>query len=363
MNLISYYNCNSSKKLFKKIKIFFLLAVFTASSLNVCAQTSLISACSDFEVGSNVNWPHVLVATTPDSGAASQGDQTFTMNVTSLPSAGANFRVAKTVANGNWFFGPPQTMTVGLNSITVSSVTFDRAVKFQFSSGDVEFDALVLNEDTSDCVVPPPPPPPSTSSLISDCGDFVVGSNVNWPYVLVATTPDSGTASHGDQTFTMNVISLPSGGANFRVYKTTANGNDFFGSPVALTIGSNSITVTAVTFDRAVKFQFSNGDVEFDALSLNGVPTSCIANLTSAQIPEQDIFLKTFPNPSNGGLFVESNDPIESLVIKDIFGKVVLQKNTKKNKVHIKTSQLKKSFYFLSCFINQQWVTRKIIIN
>ena len=161
----------------------------------------------------------------------------------------------------------------------------------------------------------------------------------------------------------MNVTNLPTVGANFRVYKTTANGNDFFGSPVALTIGSNSITVTAVTFDRAVKFQFSSGDIEFDALSLNGAPTSCIANLTSAQIPEQDIFLNTFPNPSNGGLFVESNDPIESLVIKDITGRVVLQKNTQKNKVHIKTSQLKKSFYFLSCFINQQWVTRKIIIN
>ncbi len=363
MNLISSFNRKSSKNLFKKIKIFFLLAVFSVSSFNVFAQTSLISACSDFVVGANVNWPHVLVATTPDSGAASQGDQTFTMNVTSLPSAGANFRVAKTVANGNWFFGPPQTMTVGLNSITVSSVTFDRAVKFQFSSGDVEFDALVLNEDTSDCVVPPPPPPPSTSSLISDCGDFVVGANVNWPYVLVATTPDSGIASRGDQTFTMNVISLPSGGANFRVYKTTANGNDFFGNPIALILGSNSFTVPSVAFDRAVKFQFSSGDVEFDALNLNGVDSECIVNITADEIPEHYVFLNAFPNPSNGGLFIKSNDPIELLEIKDISGRVVLQENPKKNKVHIKTSQLKNSFYFLSCFIKQQWVTRKIIIN
>ena len=363
MNLISSFNFKSSKKVFKKIKIFFLLAVFTASSFNVFAQTSLISACSDFVVGANVNWPYVLVATTPDSGAASQGDQTFTMNVTSLPSAGANFRVAKTVANGNWFFGPAQTMTVGLNSITVSSVTFDRAVKFQFSSGDVEFDALVLNEDTSDCVVPPPPPPPSTSSLISDCGDFVVGANVNWPYVLVATTPDSGIASQGDQTFTMNVISLPSGGANFRVYKTTANGNDFFGNPVALILGSNSFTVPSVAFDRAVKFQFSSGDVEFDALNLNGIDSECIINITADEIPEHYVFLNAFPNPSNGNLFIKSNDPIELLEIKDISGRVVLQENPKKNKVHIKTSQLKNSFYFLSCFIKQQWVTRKIIIN
>ena len=55
----------------------------------------------------------------------------------------------------------------------------------------------------------------------------------------------------------MNVTSLPADGANVRVYKTTANGGDFFGNAVALALGSNSITVGAVAFDRAVKFQFS----------------------------------------------------------------------------------------------------------
>jgi hypothetical protein len=86
------------------------------------------------------------------------------------------------------FFGNPVALTLGSNSITVAAVTFDRTVKFQFSSGDVEFDALILNGDTSNCVIPPPPPPPSTSSLISACSDFVAGSNPAWPYVLVATT-------------------------------------------------------------------------------------------------------------------------------------------------------------------------------
>ena len=62
--------------------------------------------------------------------------------------------------------------TLGSNSITVPAVTFDRAVKFQFSSGDVEFDALSLNGVDSECVVPLPPPP---FALISDCNDFVSG--------------------------------------------------------------------------------------------------------------------------------------------------------------------------------------------
>ena len=141
MNLI-FISCFSLfDRLIQEIKPILLLAVFAASSFNVLAQnSSLISSCSDFVAGANQTWPHVLVATTADSGAASQGAQTFTMNVIDTAN-GATFRVAKTVANGNWFFGPAQTMTLGSNSITVAAVTFNRSVKFQFSSGDVEFDA------------------------------------------------------------------------------------------------------------------------------------------------------------------------------------------------------------------------------
>ena len=74
----------------QKIKIFFLLVVFLVSSFNVFTQnTSLISDCDDFIAGPSA-WPFVLIATTIDSGAASQAAQTFTMNVTSLPAGGAN---------------------------------------------------------------------------------------------------------------------------------------------------------------------------------------------------------------------------------------------------------------------------------
>ena len=119
------------------------------------------------------------------------------------------------------------------------------------------------------------------SSLISDCDDFIAGPNATWPHILVATTIADGAVSQEAQTFTINITSLPSEGANVRVYKTTANGNDFFGDPVVLTLGSNNITVSAVSFDRAVKFQFSSGDVEFDALSLNGEDSECVCNTTT----------------------------------------------------------------------------------
>jgi hypothetical protein len=222
MYLIFNNNFSLSKLSLKKIKTLLLLAFFIFSSLNIFAQsTSLISACSDFDAGPTA-WPYVLVATTVADGASSQGAQTFTMNVTDTAS-GANFRVVKTTANGNFFFGPAIAMTLGSNSITVPAVTFDRTVKFQFSSGDVEFDFLSLNGDTSDCATPPPPPP---GSLISTCGDFDAGP-MAWPYVLVATTVSDGASSQAAQTFTMHVTDTASG-ASFRVVKTTANGNWFF---------------------------------------------------------------------------------------------------------------------------------------
>jgi len=271
---ISTNNFSFKNIILKKTKRLFLVFFLVITSLNVLAQnSSLISACSDFVAGQNVTtWPHVLIATTVADSALSQGAQTFTMNVTDTAN-GASFRVAKTTANGNWFFGNPIPLTLGSNSFTVPAVTFDRSVKFQFSNGDVEFDALSLNGVNSTCVTPLPTP---SSSLISNCSDFIAGQNAaTWPYILVATTIADGLASQAAQTFTMNVTDTANG-ATVRVYKTTANGSNFFGNPIPLTLGSNSVTVPAVTFDRGVKFQFSSGDVEFDALSLNGVNANCI---------------------------------------------------------------------------------------
>ena len=275
MSLTSTNISSLTELLFQKTKTLLLLAVFTVSSLNVFAQTpTKISDCSEFVTGTNASWPYVLEATTVAAGVSSQAAQTFTMNITTLPTGGADVRVYKTTANGSAFFATPQALTLGSNTVTVAAVSFNRAVKFQFSSGDVEFDALTLNGVASSCVAPTPPP---TTSLISDCGDFVTGTNASWPYILEATTVAAGVSSQAAQTFTMNITTLPAGGADVRVYKTTANGSAFFATPQALTLGSNTITVAAVSFSRAVKFQFSSGAVEFDALSLNGVASSCVA--------------------------------------------------------------------------------------
>jgi hypothetical protein len=117
------------------------------------------------------------------------------------------------------------------------------------------------------------------SVSIAECGDFADGASANWPEILTAALASDGASSQAAQSFTMNVTSLPVGGADYRVYKTTATGNDFFGPPQALVLGDNSQNVAAVGFDRTVKFQFSSGDVEFNYLDVNDVESDCVGSV------------------------------------------------------------------------------------
>ena len=234
-----------------------------------------ISGCSSFTSGSAAAWPHVLTATTIADGASSQEAQTMVINVTSLP-AGAQYRVFKTTANGGSFFGNPQDLELGQNTVTVSAVGFDRAVKFQFSDGTVEFDFLSINgEERDECYAADPGTP------ISECNQFAAGPNDNWPHALTLTTPDDA-ASSAAQTLVLTIGSLPDGGANYRVAKTVANGNWFNGNAQALSLGENTITVSGVSFARSVKIQFSSGDIGVTSIVANGAELVCGAGCNDA---------------------------------------------------------------------------------
>ena len=90
--------------------------------------------------------------------SVSQNAQSFVINVTSLPSSGASYRVVKTTANGNWFQANAVALNPGLNTIDVTSVGFNRSVKFQFSSGAIDFNSIVHNGNNIDlssgCSIP-----------------------------------------------------------------------------------------------------------------------------------------------------------------------------------------------------------------
>ena len=152
--------------------------------------------------------------------------------------------------------------------MTVAGVDFDRSVKFQFSSAEVEFDALQVNGETLTCASD------LAGTAMSDCSGVDNGPNSTWPHVVTSTTSDDVSSSDA-QTMEILVTSLPAEGGSFRVVKTVANGNWDNGTPVALEIGSNAVTVNAVDFVRSVKFQFSSGDIEFAELTLNGETVGC----------------------------------------------------------------------------------------
>ena len=240
-------------------------------SLPVLLAQTTIDACNLFEATENEAWPFVLTAV--ESGdASSSNEQVFEIVIDGLPSEGASIRVAKTVANGNWDFGEPIALELGSNVVSVPAVSFARNVKFQFSSGDVAFSGLFLNySDINTCVA-------STDGVpIAFCDAFEPGPNETWAYVFTAVNSDDPSSGE-EQTLEIEVSALPEGGAEYRVAKTVANGNWYFGNPVELSFGLNTETVSAVSFQRTVKFQFSSGDIEFTALSLNGEAVVCDAN-------------------------------------------------------------------------------------
>jgi hypothetical protein len=94
-------------------------------------------------------FPKVFSLTDPSEGIISSYAQEFKINITSLPSGGATYEVGRTNVNSNWFWSNPvgQTgvLTLGMNTITVPSTTFNRFVRVRFSSADIEFTALEHN--------------------------------------------------------------------------------------------------------------------------------------------------------------------------------------------------------------------------
>ena len=244
---------------------YLLVAFFASISFGANAQ-NLTGTCDLFEEGTNENWPHVLPATSPDDPESS-ATQTMEINVLSMPD-GASYRVAKTVANGNWYFGNATTLSLGLNTVSVAAVSFERSVKFQFSTGEVEFDLLTVNAEQLNCASDLEGVPMAT------CEAFDAGPNSTWPHVITATTADDPSSSSA-QSMNILVTALPAEGANYRVVKTVANGNWDNGNAVALTIGMNEVTVTEVGFLRSVKFQFSSGEIELADISINGNSIPC----------------------------------------------------------------------------------------
>ena len=244
----------------------YVLLLFSVFSMQWLHAQSFTGSCSLFESGSSADWAYVLAATEPQD-VTSGNAQSMSIEVTDLPAEGAAFRVAKTVANGNWSFGNPVPLTLGSNDFTVTAVAFQRSVRFQFSSPDIGFVLLQINGESLSCAEQ------EASTAIAACSLFEVGPNETWPHVLTLVTSDDPT-SGTEQTLDFFASSLPAG-ATYRVVKTVANGNWFLGNPQELTLGLNGIAISEVAFERSVKVQFSSGMVEINSVTVNGEALFC----------------------------------------------------------------------------------------
>ena len=87
-----------------------------------------------------------------------------------------------------------------------------------------------------------------------------------------------------------------------------------------------------------------------------------IYNSNQVNVPEYKIYLNTFPNPSSEVLFMESNNPIEKIQLRDMTGRNVIEMTTENNTLQINTSELSNDIYFLYCLVQNEWIKRKIII-
>jgi len=111
---------------------------------------------------------------------------------------------------------------------------------------------------------------PAAGITVAESSEFYDKDNATWVKVIDLAFAGDGVSSQGSQTLSINVTELPEGGANYRVYKTTATGGNYFSNAKPFALGANDITIAGVAFDRTVRIQLSSADVRFDSLVLNG---------------------------------------------------------------------------------------------
>ena len=317
-----------------RIFTFFMLIVFTFS---LSAQTTTTADTSIFSDGPNATWTSVFVASTLGDGNTGEA-QSLVLNVTELPTGGATYRVYKTTANGSDYFGNATALTLGKNSINVGAANFNRVVKIQFSSDAIKMSAIIHNGQAV------------FNDMIFNSNLFGAGPNATWTHVYTCTTAADGVASQEQQVFKITVASLPDAGANYRVYKTTANGGDYFGNAQALAVGENTITVGSVGFDRAVKIQFSSGDIAVSKIVLNGTTTLNIDEINSGSFT-------IYPNPVYDKISVNGIENINSVKIFNSLGALVKHSNSAND---IDVSDLSKGIHFIQVD-NGNIMTKKFI--
>ena len=252
------------------------------------------------------------------------------------------------------------------------------------------------------------------SAAFCECENFEEGNNQNWPHVVTACTADDGNMGEA-QSFEIVITALPEEGATYRVAKTVSNGNWDVSSETALELGVNSKVVGEVSFARAVKFQFSDCNIEYSIFSVNDAEicgstavvlgctneTACNYNPDATQDDEScfsvgdacddgddltvddaidencecvgqgdpaalvhlDMEFQMGPNPASQSILLSASAPIERILVMNSTGAVVLQRTSMRSAFELNLEGVSDGVYVIKCYIGEEWVTRRMVVS
>jgi hypothetical protein len=252
------------------------------------------------------------------------------------------------------------------------------------------------------------------SAAFCECENFEEGNNQNWPHVVTACTADDGNMGEA-QSFEIIITALPEEGATYRVAKTVSNGNWDVSSETALELGVNSKVVGEVSFARAVKFQFSDCNIEYSIFSVNDAEicgstavvlgctneTACNYNPDATQDDEScfsvgdacddgddltvddaidencecagqggpaglvhlDMEFQMGPNPASQSILLSASAPIERILVMNSTGAVVLQRTSMRSAFELNLEGVSDGVYVIKCYIGEEWVTRRMVVS
>lgn len=133
-------------------------------------------------------------------------------------------------------------------------------------------------------------------------------------------------------------------GVEFFKQDTTSNSCKIKAFPVKITDNKLTLEIGAPENNEYTMLNY---------LTAEHIPTNI------EEISKNDIFI--YPNPANNFINIESNFKF-SFILKDITGKIIIQKQNLNNNYKLDLNNLKSGIYFISIFYNSKQITKKIVV-
>jgi hypothetical protein len=261
-------------------------------------------------------------------------------SITATPSANTNYTVTGIDGQGCI---DTETLTVILNALPTLSVSISNSV---ICSGETStLTASGANTYTW-----------STSQILSDIS---VTPSVTSIYSVIGTDANGCSAS---TTKTLVVNSLPN------IISSTSNTLLCVGQSATLTsTGANSYTwsttenTTSIAVSPTIQTTYTVIGTDVNGCSNSSIVTQSVSLCTVINQLINESSVSVFPNPFNDVITIRNSFENYNIIIVDVLGKVVFEKQTLTTETNIDLSELKTGFYHLVVKGDGRSYTQKII--